>query len=257
LPNNDRLVRDGVLPEPHRPPRCRILLYQLGKSPARFAAGPAVLKIARQHLKQRQIPIGSGIILIDGFRFGVDGESLIETMKSNERKCLIVKGLDEGRLDPQRAVEPRQRLVIPAEMHQIVAETIADVRVSPIKLVRPSIVAQRFLEPAESIEHERSQMQCRRLTRPQSLAGIETDQSFIQPFQLSQQHAAVVGGIPAAGIDLEGSAEAGHRVCQASGLDEGLAEIAPQFRIVRLELHRFVEDLERIVMTSQVQQRGS
>jgi hypothetical protein len=146
---------------------------------------------------------------------------------------------------------------VTVELHQIVTKTIADVRVLRIELVRPAIITKGFLESGESIEHESSQMQRRRLTGLQSLASVETDKGFFQQPQLSQKHATLVGGIPTPGIDLERLPEAGRRVHRASSLGEGLAEIAPQFRIVRLDLYRFVEDLQRIVMTFQIQQRGS
>ena len=60
-----------------------------------------------------------------------------------------------------------------------------------------------------------------------------------------------------AGIELERMLEAQDRFRRAPHVGEGVTEISPQIRVVRIELHRLVEGLEGLFAPSLVEQRGA
>ena len=69
---------------------------------------------------------------------------------------------------------------------------------------------------------------------------------LFEPLQPEEQIPALVGGLPAAGIELERMLKAEDGLGRAVEIDQNIAEIDPQFGVIRLELHRLVEGFQRL-----------
>jgi len=101
--------------------------------------------------------------------------------------------------------KPAQAFVITAEPEQSVAHIVADDGIGRVESVRALIVGQRFLISFQGAQHPRAHLERRGVVRPQRAAQVELRKRLLEPFELMQENAALIGRLPMAGVELQGA----------------------------------------------------
>src|SRR5205814_9434575 len=90
-------------------------------------------------------------------------------------------------------------------------------------------------------------LQRRGVIRPQLIAQVELDKRLLEPLELMQENAALIGGLPMPRVELKSMLKAQERIGRPIERDKNAAGMLPQVGIVRPELHRLVEHVARVV----------
>jgi hypothetical protein len=103
--DQDGLAFDRLIAKPLGLAEFRVR-RRIGFCPARLPPGPADFEIAGQHVQQGQIPVGRGVIQMQGPDVVIAGESLVEPLQLAQHEGLVVQDLDSIRQMHEGLIEP-------------------------------------------------------------------------------------------------------------------------------------------------------
>jgi hypothetical protein len=146
-------------------------------------------------MKLRQVAFGGGVRGIERQDALIDGNGLVEAVQLRQHESLVLQRLDQVRPQRGRAVEPLQSLGLPAKRLQRIAEIVAGVGIVRIERDRLLIDIKRFLEPPQTAQRKRAQLQRWNLVRLQFVAAVELRQRLFEPPQGMEQEKGLVGRV--------------------------------------------------------------
>ncbi len=143
---------------------------------------------------------------------------------------------------------------MPPKRLQDVAHVSAGVGVGRIEPQRALVVRQRLVEPVQPLQHHGANLPRRPVIRVKLRASAQIQKSFIQVSQLTEEMPGLVSRVGMVGIELERAPKAQKCLVRTPAFDQTSSQASPEACVIRLELYRLVEHPQRVVVAAQLQQ---
>jgi len=184
----------------------------------------------------------------------INCQSFVKTTKPPKREGLVVQRQKIVWTQRDGLVVQEQCRFVLAERDERAGEIVACIGVGRIKCIGLPADGKRFFEPSLLMQGGCDVGQGNHAALPhvgvvglQLVAEIEIPDRFLVLFEFEEQTPAPACRVPMTRVEPECLLESQDRVCRTPRLGQRDAEALPELRVIRFELHRFVEHLQRIL----------